>query len=167
MTTIAYRGGIMACDSCWTLSETVDVLANKIYRLSSGGLMGQAGQNDGRPLLALFDRVKSLAQLPSYEAIAALRVSSICLVVLPKGRLYKIATTLVSPENWTEDFETNNPDGIGIWELTGFGACGSGTDAALGAMSAGASARDAVAIACKYDVNSRPPVHVVKLEQKR
>lgn len=163
MTTIAYRAGQMSCDSAWTHGETIDVLANKIFRLSGGALLGQAGQNDPRPIIALFDRVKSPNQLPSYEAICAVRASSVSLLVLPKGRIYKVATTLVSQENWTEDFETHNGDGIGIWELFNFAACGSGTDLALAAMSAGASARDAVTIACKYDIHSRPPVHTVQL----
>jgi hypothetical protein len=155
----------MACDSCWTNgSGTVDVLANKIFRLSSGGILGQAGQNDGRPIVEMFDKVKTPGQLPSYDALCKLRVSSICLLVLPKGRFYKIATTLVAQENWDQGFEANFGDGVGIWELTGFGACGSGTDLALAAMSAGASARDACLIACRYDINSRPPVHVVPLE---
>jgi hypothetical protein len=164
LTTIAYRDGIMACDAAWTYGETVTVLATKIYRLSSGAIMGQSGQNDGRPLIELFDKVKSAGQLPSYDAICALRVSATCLLVLPKGRIWKIATTLVHPDHWNEDFEENNPDGFGIWEEFGFAACGSGTDTALGAMASGKTAKEAVIAACKFDINSRPPVYTVHLK---
>jgi hypothetical protein len=55
-------------------------------------------------------------------------------------------------------------DDYGLWEINGpFAAVGSGGDAALVAMDCGKSARDAVRVACKYDPNSRPPVHLVAL----
>jgi hypothetical protein len=164
MTTVAYTAGAMACDSCWTYGDTVDALSSKIARLSSGALFGQSGQNDARPLVALFDKVKTAAQLPSYEALMQIRVGFLGLLVLPKGRIFKVATTMVSPENWDSNFD----DELGIWELGGpFAAVGSGGDFAAIAMECGKSARDAVRVACKYDINSRPPIHVVELVQKR
>ena len=42
-------------------------------------------------------------------------------------------------------------------------ACGTGSKAALGAMMAGASARQAVEIACKLDPNSGPPIKTLKI----
>jgi hypothetical protein len=159
MTTIAFDGKTMACDSCWTYGGTVDTLTTKIIRLSSGGLLGMAGQNDGRPILSLVDKVKTPSQLPSYEAIMGIRADVLALLVLPKGRVYKIATTITSPENWNEDMGD-----FGLWEITGpFAAVGSGGDAALVAMECGKLARDAVRVACKYDPNSRPPIHIVPL----
>lgn len=162
MTTIAYRSGIMACDSAWTCGGTVDTLTTKIERLSSGALLGMAGQNDGRALTAMLDKAKTPAGLPSYEAIMNLRASLMGLLVLPKGKIFKIETTVLSAENWSED----NPDGtFGIWEITGpFAAVGSGGDCALAAMEAGKGAVDAVRIACKYDINSRPPIHQMALK---
>jgi ATP-dependent protease HslVU (ClpYQ) peptidase subunit len=47
--------------------------------------------------------------------------------------------------------------------MGGYAACGSGMDYALAAMDAGATARQAVEIACKRNINCRPPVHVRKL----
>jgi ATP-dependent protease HslVU (ClpYQ) peptidase subunit len=159
MTTIAYRDGVMACDSCWTYGGTVDTLTTKISRLSSGALFGTAGQNDGRSLVAMLDKVKTPAQLPSYESLMALRADILGLLVLPKGRVYKIATTMTSPENWDSEMED-----YGLWEISGpFAAVGSGGDMALVAMDCGKSARDAVRIACKYDPNSRAPVHMASL----
>lgn len=159
MTTIAFDGKIMACDSCWTYGGTIDTLSTKIVRLSSGGLLGMAGQNDGRAIQTLLDKVKTPNQIPSYEAIMAIRADVLGLLVLPRGRVYKIATTITSPENWEEGM-----DDFGMWEITGpFAAVGSGGDMALVAMECGKPARDAVRIACKYDPNSRPPIHMQTL----
>lgn len=161
MTTIAYDGKIMACDSCWTYGGTVDTLSTKIVRLSSGGLLGCAGQNDGRALVSLLDKVKTPSQLPSYEAIMGLRADILAMLVLPKGRVYKVATVITSPGNWQEDMGD-----FGIWEITGpFASVGSGGDLALVAMDCGKSARDAVRIACKYDPNSRAPIHFLPLNK--
>lgn len=149
----------MACDSAWTYGGTIDTLTTKITRLSSGGLFGTAGQNDSRSIIALLDKVKTPAQLPTYETIMTFRADVLGLLVLPKGRVYKIATTITSPENWNEDMGD-----FGLWEITGpFAAVGSGADMALVAMDCGKAARDAVRIACKYDPNSRPPIHTMTL----
>lgn len=160
MTTIAYRDGIMACDSAWTYGGTVDTLTTKIERLSSGALLGMAGQNDGRILSVMLDKVKTPAGLPSYQAIMDVRADLMALLVLPKGKVYKIETTILAPENWDPD-----ASGFGLWEITGpFAAVGSGGDCALTAMECGKSAFDAVRIACKYDINSRGPVHKMALK---
>lgn len=92
----------------------------------------------------------------------SLRADVLGLLVLPRGRVYKIATTIISPENWNEGM-----DDYGMWEINGpFAAVGSGGDMAIVAMDCGKSARDAVRVACKYDPNSRPPVHVALLDLK-
>lgn len=149
----------MACDSSWTYGGVVDTLTTKIIRLSSGALFGTAGQNDARAVNALVDKAKTPAQLPSYDALMAIRADVLGLLVLPKGRVYKIATTITSPENWEEGMSE-----FGLWEITGpFAAVGSGSDMALVAMECGKAAKDAVRIACKYDPNSRAPVHVMPL----
>lgn len=159
MTTVAFKQGSMACDSCWNCGGTVDFLATKIVRLSSGGLLGMAGQADGRAVQALVDKVKTPGQLPSYEAIGAVRAEVTGLLVLPKGRVFKIATSMIAPGNADADF--------GVWEITApFAAIGSGGEHALIAMDCGKSARDAVRIACKYDTRSRAPVHVIDLAMK-
>ena len=163
MTTIAFDGLTMACDSCWTYGGTIDTLSTKIIRLASGGLLGMAGQNDGRNIVALVDKAKTPSQLPSYDAIMAVRADVLAILVLPKGRVYKIATTLTSPGNWEEDMGD-----YGMWEITGpFASVGSGGDLALVAMDCGKSARDAVRIACKYDPNSRAPIHAIQLNESK
>lgn len=159
MTTIAFDGKTMACDSCWTYGGTVDTLSTKIVRLASGGIFGTAGQNDSRAVNALLDKAKTPGQLPSYEAVMSVRADVLGLLVLPKGKIFKIATTIIAPEQWNEDMGD-----FGLWEISGpFTACGSGGDLALVAMECGKSARDAVRIACKFDPQSRAPIHAIDL----
>lgn len=163
MTTIAYRDGVMACDSCYTCSDTVDTLTTKIRRLKSGALLGGAGDNDSRDLETMLEKVRTPGQLPSRAALIDLRLSFLGVLVLPKGGIYKIGATMVSQEHWDASF---NED-IGIWEVNArYAAAGSGADFALAAMEAGKSARDAVRIACKFDINSRPPIHSLTLDTK-
>jgi hypothetical protein len=110
---------------------------------------------------ALVDKAKTPAQLPCYETLMSIRADVLGLLVLPKGRVYKVATTIISPENWEEGMGE-----FGLWEITGpFSAVGSGSDMALVAMECGKAAKEAVRIACKYDPNSRGPIHVMSLEK--
>lgn len=160
MTTIAYRDGIMACDSCWALNGSlIDNLANKIYRLKSGALLGQCGSNDIRPMIDILQHAKTEKQMPSYEAICNVRVSGMYLLALPNRRVFKFATTALHPEQWTDDVAD-----LGMWRVElPFAAVGSGTDLAMGAMAQGATAAQAVRVACRFDINSRLPLHTHKL----
>lgn len=162
MTTIAYRAGIMACDSCWTYGSTQVVSAIKIKRLSSGALLGQAGDNDCRNIDALLDKIKDPRKLPTREQLAATKESFMGLLALPRGGVYCISTGKVDEMG----FPVDDDEDFGVWLATtmgGYAAVGSGSDYALSAMDAGATARDAVSIACRRDINSRPPVHVLSL----
>lgn len=156
MTTIAYRDGIMACDSCWSENEAWDTSQTKIKRLSSGALLGSAGDNDGRQIDRLLDKVKTPAGLPDKAAFLAIRCNYAGILVLPRGRVFKVGATHVSEAHWDKELDED----IGIWEInSSFCAAGSGKEFALGAMAAGKSALDAVRIACRFDLNSRPPTY--------
>jgi len=162
MTTVAWDGKVMASDSCWSLDDAVDSLMNKISRLSSGALLGQAGDNDARAIVRMLDKIKTPAGLPLRDDLLKIRLDYMGLLVFPKGRVFKVSLTHHSEAHWGPDFKED----IGIWEIsTPFTAIGSGKEFAIGAMAAGKSAPDAVRIACRYDINSRPPVHTVKLER--
>jgi hypothetical protein len=162
MTTIAYKDGIMACDSCWSENKAVDTLQTKIERLPSGALLGSAGDNDNRQMKRLFVNVKTPAALPDKAAILAIRCEYAGILVLPKGRVFKISATHMSEAHWGADFA----DDVGLWEISGpFCAIGTGKEFALGAMAAGKDAVEAVRIACRFDINSRPPVHQVALKR--
>ena len=157
MTTIAYKNGIMACDSCWTGDEMHEVSQTKIVRLSSGALLGGSGDNDSREIHNLLDKVRSARQLPTRTQLAALRASFSGLLVLPNGSIFKISADFGEKESESD---------YGIWAVgrRGMAAAGTGGHLAIGAMAAGKSAREAVAIACAWDINSRMPIHVVALK---
>jgi ATP-dependent protease HslVU (ClpYQ) peptidase subunit len=161
MTVIAYRAGIMACDSCWTYGDTQVASLIKIKRLSSGALLGQAGDNDARAMEELLDKIKDPRKLPTREQLAKTLTDFIGLVALPKGGVYVIASGPVDQAGWP----TESGD-CGVWpaaSMGGYAAVGSGSDHALAAMDAGATAKEAVQIACRRNVNCRAPVHIMKL----
>lgn len=166
MTVIAYRDGTMACDSCWNANGGVDTLATKIFRLPSGALLGQAGGSDGRPLIELFKNVKTFKGMPSYADLSAIRIDSACLLVLPSRKIIKAVTTWASPENWTTENATEAA--VGAWEITEkFAAVGCGSDLAYGALELGADAIAACRIACKRDLNCRPPIYALHFGEKK
>lgn len=156
MTTIAYKDGVMACDSCWSYDDGLDTTMTKVKRLASGALLGSAGDNDSRQVERLLDKCKTPQSLPDRAAIMAIRCDYLGILVLPRGRVFKVAATHVSEANWDKDFAED----IGVWEVTApWTAVGTGSRWAVGAMAAGKSARDAVLIACRYDLNSKSPVY--------
>lgn len=107
--------------------------------------------------------VKNARGLPKFRELDVLRINFSGLLVLPNGTIFQIATTMVDPQHRDADFDED----LGAWEIEAdFAAVGSGSDAALGAMACGADARKAVRIACKYDLHSRPPVHILSLGTK-
>ncbi len=160
MTTVAFKDGVMASDSCWTCGDNIDSLMSKVTRLASGALLGQAGDNDARAVERLFDKIKTPAGFPSRDELLRIRLDYSGLLVLPKGRIFKISLTHASEAHWGGDFKED----VGLWEISGvIASIGSGRDYALGAMAAGKSAKEAVQIACRYDINSRPPVHTITL----
>jgi len=163
MTVIAYRAGIMACDSCWSSYGTQTVSAIKIIRLSSGALLGSAGDNDARAMYELLDKIKDPKRLPSRAELAATRIDYQGLIAFPKGGVYVVSTGRHDDAGYQPE---GSEDDYGIWPATtmgGYAAVGSGAEIALGAMDAGATAKEAVVIACRRNRYCALPVHVVKL----
>jgi hypothetical protein len=169
MTVIAYRHGVMACDSCWANAGTQIASMIKIKRLSSGALLGQAGDNDARAVERLFDKIKNPDHLPTCDELAATHVSFEGLLALPRGGVFAISICKVDETGWVvteDDEEAEN----GVWQATsmgGYAAIGSGSDFALAAMDAGAPARTAVEIACRRSIHCRLPVHALSLHAGR
>lgn len=166
MTCIAFRGGVMACDSCWSYGDTQVASQIKIKRLTSGALLGQAGDNDARAMEILLDKIKDPRKLPSKVELAATKDSFMGLLALPKGGVWVIASGPVDETGWPVADTFDEREDLGVWPATtigGFAACGSGSDYALAAMHAGASAKLAVEIACKLNLSCRGPVHVRRL----
>lgn len=164
MTIIAYRYGIMACDSCWTDNDTWTVSHTKIVRLKSGALLGCAGDNDCRAMYDLLDNVRTEKQLPSRKELAATGVDFSGLLALPKGGVWYVVTGR-EQDGHPKDKDADH----GIWPaLTryGFAATGSGWELAFGAMRRDlkCSAAQAAKVACEFDINCREPIHTVTLK---
>lgn len=162
MTTIAYKRGIMACDSCWTdggaqIQQTSLV---KIIRTSVGALLGSSGDNDCRAVELLVDKVKSFDKLPTAAQFAEIKCDYQGILVFKSGEAVLI--------------EIEEPESAdGVWKAAvyranrGCVAAGTGGNIAIGAMEAGLTAAQAVTIACKWDVNSKGPVHTIPLTMKK
>lgn len=162
MTTIAYRDGTMACDSCWQANHVQTTSMTKIIRLAGGALFGSAGDGDIRGLLALLDKVRSFDRLPSRAEFSALKCEVEGVLVFPRGHVAMIAISPGGPDqNNLDHYEAQ------IWPANrGLAAAGTGAELAIGAMAAGKTAREAVAIACRFDINSRLPVHAMTLNRR-
>lgn len=155
MTTIAYRDGLMACDSAWSDGYTLFTRQSKIVRLPSGGLLGSAGDADCRAIEELIGKVKTVAGLPTRKALLDLQIDYNGILVLPKGKIIFVASEFKDGK-W----------GGGFMEVSeSFFATGSGDEFALGAMECGRSAKDAVNIAIRRNMTCRAPVHVIALVQ--
>lgn len=141
MTTIAYRDGIMAGDSRGYSSSRYPIGSKvKVERLSDGTLLGcsstiPGGAESAREWWVSRDEV----DLPA---------SFTLLAVEPNGDVYYMSDTP----------HISGP-------LKGeFFAIGSGLEYALGAMERGATAVEAIRIACKFDVWSDLPIYAVRHE---
>lgn len=164
MTIIAYRAGVLACDSMWSDDcDNMATLTTKISRSPWGLLIGGAGDNDDREVMKVLVALRTPNNLPSRETLGRIECDGSHLVVFPKSeRIFEILTTAVPMPN-----RTGSNAYFGITEIMGeFHAVGSGNPIAIGAMEAGASAVEAVKIACRRNAWCRPPVHQLLLHPK-
>jgi len=160
VTTVAYKAGIMACDSCYAEDEMLITRRSKITRLASGALLGKAGDSDDRHVEALFAHVKTPRGMPTRKQILELQIDYYGLFVLPKGRIFLITITPPNKDKG-HDHWSGGIDEIG----ESFYAIGTSAAHALTAMECNRSAKEAVKFACQRDLNSRPPIHVVPLKK--
>jgi len=154
MTTIAFKDNTFAADSrCSSnYSSRHTTRCDKLHRLKSGAILGCAGADDTRGLVALLDNIASSELLPDTEALSDIRQNTTALLLFPNGDLWQIEIDMIPYENtdeWNASvFQIKEP----------FAAIGSGEEFALGAMEFGATAEEAVKCACKWDLNSALPV---------
>lgn len=161
----------MACDSCWDYNGTQVVSAIKLHRLSSGALLGSAGDNDNRAIVELLDKIKDPKKLPSRAALAETKVEFMGLLAFPKGGVWVISSAATDVNGWVgrDEYASGSEEDAGVWPATtmgGYAAVGSGGDYALAAMDAhhSISAARAVEVACKRAAGGvRPPVWAWKL----
>lgn len=153
MTTIAVRGGIMACDSAWSDDSMLVAQQTKIVRTKHDILIGSAGDCSERDLLKRLQRVKRPADIPS-------------IAELMKHTQEKSDFTLVLyfPDRTIWEIQKSEDSIVEVLPIhSEFYAIGSGRQAAMVAMGTfGSDAAKAVEVACDYDINSRPPIHIVE-----
>ena len=154
MTTIAYRDGTIAADSCVSLEdEGSGDWQGRCVKLFKFPDMIVGLQGESTPGMVFLDWLRGGKRNRRLEdRIVASGASFEAVVLTRKG--------LFTYDHWCRP------------ELctTEFYAVGSGVKAALGAMHAGASARKAVEIACAIDPYTKPPVmsfYITQLEKHR
>lgn len=149
MTTIAFDGITLACDSAWTLNDTFTSSKTKLIRLPTGALYAAAGHIDDRDLVALLRDTPCSYQMPDGAALDAITSDLRALVIFPSGDVWLIDTG----GEYCGAMPIHSP----------CVAIGSGANIALGAMDAGADAKRAIEIACNRDAYTRGPVHTMTL----
>lgn len=142
MTTVVYRDGVMAGDQRVTAGSTRDSSTRKVYRRKDGCVLGGCG-------------AASIVQRFVSWFLAG-----------EKGP----APSLGDKDDDAQILVVRSPDVVEFYDRFGwhpisgkFFAIGSGSDVAFGALEMGASARKAVAIAARRDVNTGDGVAWVKL----
>jgi hypothetical protein len=139
MTTIACRNGVMAADSRMTINGRMSTCV-KIFK-RDGDVLGLAG--DDAPALLFLDWYGSGKPRPS---ILVDGNADFYVLVLDKQKRMWLYDKWCRGEHITARYY----------------AIGTGADAAMAAMRAGASAKRAVAIACTIDINSGLPVKCMR-----
>lgn len=140
MTTIAYRDGVLAADTLATSGEHLRPgKIHKIFSLYDGSLFGVTGEYVQAQKLLSSLMQRRVPPIHIGENARGIRIfrSGIC-------RIYEL-----------DFFYEFSPE---------FCAWGSGADAALGALYAGASARSAVEIAAKVDPWTGGEITELRLE---
>lgn len=139
MTTIAYKDGVLVSDSRETVAKRIDRdNAQKLFRLANGAVLGCAGSSLAARVLV--DKLNN--SVKDHKRKKA---------VLPTFRIKNCLAILLAHGNKVYYFEN------GMWEDISdipHYSIGSGSDYALAAMDAGASALEAVKIAAKRDIYS-------------
>jgi len=151
MTTVVYRDGVLAADSQLNdmneaASATIIGTCEKVYELNSGALLGTAGDGDAREVIHILTDIGTRAQIDylTKELLTGTETGFRGILVLPEdGSVWFIDIEYEKEEQrWT----------AGVMEcLDDFCSVGSGSQAAMGAMHAGANAIDAVFAAIEVD----------------
>lgn len=143
MSTVAYRDGIMVGDTAAHRGELYIGTVSKVFTRTRGniGLLGVVGNIcDYQPVFHWWD-VDGLKPEKVGDNFRALKVG--------------IQGNVVYLDNSLNEYVIEAP----------FHALGSGAELALGAMAAGATAEQAVIIACQFDACSRLPIDVMALRR--
>ena len=148
MTTIAYKDGIIAADSRATWGDGFAETCQKLFRMRGGPHKGEivatAGAcSPGMVFVDWYENPRKPRPKIQFEEEAF-----ICMVL-----------------NWAGLYSVDDHCRL-IKVMEPFYATASGGNFAMGAMAAGASAEQAVEIACRFSAFSAPPVRTMQLGPK-
>jgi ATP-dependent protease HslVU (ClpYQ) peptidase subunit len=136
MTTIAYKDGVLAADTCRVVNG-IATKCSKLHRLEDGSVFAGAGNST--------DIAKCFRWLTGGEKPANELESLSALHLTEDGLFYidgALEPLLMDQEYW---------------------AVGSGADFAIAGMFMGMSAQDAVTLASKLDIHTQLPLEVIIL----
>lgn len=143
VTTIAYRDGVLAADSQVTAGDIYRGNARKVFAVNTSvgrTLVAASGSRGAAEAFRTW--IREGGEKPEIHKDDTL----LGIVVRPDGTV----------EVWNERLAKQPV-------VAPFVAAGSGNEIAMGAMGAGASAEEAVKIACRFCIYSSEPVHTVRL----
>jgi ATP-dependent protease HslVU (ClpYQ) peptidase subunit len=154
MTTIAVKDGVMVSDSQITCGNRVDNISYKKIHNINGNLVGLSGSvKSCLKFIDWFQATQDMAEVkancPNVQVIdpPEIQEEDFCALVLDtQGNLFEYVGCIP----------------LSIDE--GIGSIGSGSNFSLAAMRAGASAKEAVEIACKLDIYSGGDIVVATQE---
>lgn len=162
MTVIAWNKSGMASDSLCSMPDgSYLTKTKKLFRTKTGGVIGTAGDDDCRSVLALFDNCEISTDLPSREEMKYTKTSFNGLLWLPDKSIFVIFIEL--------DSSMNHPDAWygGVSELSEkYAAVGHGAPYAQAILSHGGTPEEAVREACKWSLFCRGPVQSMVLEEQ-
>lgn len=150
MTTIVYRDGVLVSDSRAYSGRKLPIGSkDKIHRLSDGSLVGVSTTLPGLSdeLIAWFEAGADTQDLPDCSP-SDQHGGFVALRIMADGEVF---------------YYQNRATPSGPLRAAFF-AIGSGEEYALGALEAGAGAREAVEIACKLDPWSGFPIRELELD---
>lgn len=142
MTVVVFDGKTLASDSMvsYTTGE-FSHSAKKIFRLSSGALLGAAGDSDVRDVLKLLQSVTTEADIPERKVLVETRTDCELLLVLPNKEVFSIG---ISMRDGSFDVWTASID-----RVPGKYAIGHGSPFAMTVLDIGGTSEQAVKAAIK------------------
>lgn len=139
MTTVAWDGKTLAADTC--MSDDYAMYFDKTCVLEDGRLFAAAGNVED--ILLAIQWLNDGGDKPAIESMKSI-------VVNLDGKAVFLDEKLIE---------------IKMYEQ--YGATGSGSQFAISALSLGSTAEEAVAIAARYDINTRLPITSVSLKKRK
>lgn len=152
MTVITWDGKTLASDSQVTAGHYRVARFNKLFTLTSGGLLGIAGDMNEYNVIDLFNKSDDS---PSTEDLLTLKGDLDALYISKDKEVYHVGVSGKADERSACFYKIEDKKS----------AAGSGHMLAIVAMEYGATAEEAVKMACKYDTYCSEPTFTLKIKK--